>query len=500
MKGGFSVCIMTCIMVLGSISFLEQEATAFSFVFADDTISPFDILTQENQTPVVEDWTFDPDKVISVPDVVYTKLTMHSLVEGEVFPAMHEDLRNVVTHTEGYVTFPPPPPPILPVTFNSVFTVTVGIDPSSPHATEMVTPLQNVIATWNALTPTTGNLIFGGANNVPPGMIDFESVLLHEVGHAIGLSHPNIGAVLASPFSDLTASSPGPNAIFDLISNVDTVIGSADDGRLDDVNLNWFPTLNNNPFSIATPIDSTTYARDIAFLPGGDSFSANSDRTVASVNFALADTESVMQQGTFTDEAQRTLGHDDVAGISYAMTGIDEVAGTADDYTFSLMYKEIDPLDADIVIKFDDTETPFAVTKLSGAFLFDGFMTHVVITSAPIFFNDLGGGVWFFGEIDTDLDGIPDSTDNCITTPNPGQEDLDGDGPGDGTGDACDPNTEVTQDTTLPGDTTLFCILTVNGAILIVPAPNTLDVPLSCGVFVKNGGHIDVLGILSLKN
>jgi len=125
MKGGISVCIMASIMVLGSISFLEQEASGFAYVFADadDITIPFDIQNQENQTPTVEDWTFDPDKEISVPDVVYTKFTMHSLVEGEVIAGGHiiPDNSNLVTHPEGYID------PILPFPLFNAFTVTVGI-------------------------------------------------------------------------------------------------------------------------------------------------------------------------------------------------------------------------------------------------------------------------------------------------------------------------------------------------------------------------------------
>ena len=53
---------------------------------------------------------------------------------------------------------------------------------------------------------------------------------------------------------------------------------------------------------------------------------------------------------------------------------------------------------------------------------------------------DDGNNVDFDGctpdcQVDTDLDGVPDQTDNCLNTQNPGQEDN---GDGDGVGDACD--------------------------------------------------------------
>ena len=51
-------------------------------------------------------------------------------------------------------------------------TVTVGIDPSSANASDMVIPVKNIITTMNRLQATTENLISGGNNNIPSGSID----------------------------------------------------------------------------------------------------------------------------------------------------------------------------------------------------------------------------------------------------------------------------------------------------------------------------------------
>ena len=72
--------------------------------------------------------------------------------------------------------------------------------------------------------------------------------------------------------------------------------------------------------------------------------------------------------------------------------------------------------------------------------------------------------------IDTDGDGIPDSTDNCVMVSNLGQEDLDG----DGVGDACDPNTMITTNT-VAVDTTLGGDLTVDGATFTIPTGITVE-------------------------
>jgi len=70
--------------------------------------------------------------------------------------------------------------------------------------------------------------------------------------------------------------------------------------------------------------------------------------------------------------------------------------------------------------------------------------------------------------LDTDMDGVPDVLDNCSNTPNLGQENHDN----DGTGDVCDPNTQITtdtdaQDTTFGGDLTVEASFTIPSGVTV---------------------------------
>lgn len=240
--------------------------------------------------------------------------------------------------------------------------------------------LRNMIAVYNNLQPTTGNL----KGLATSATYDWESVALHELGHCIGKAHPNAATESGLPSAqyNYTKATDGADNTLNVNAGSDGYIGSADDVRGDDVNLHWFWVANNNPFMIDyAKVDSTTYARSTASLPGSDLFAANADRDVGDDLLGALNTESVMQQGTFSYEVQRTLGHDDVATLRYARTGLNEIQGDGDDYSVQL---EFATGDCDVTFSFDDTQTGFAVCKTSALISNNNYARFV---SANAYFN-----------------------------------------------------------------------------------------------------------------
>ncbi len=290
---------------------------------------------------------------------------------------------DVVAHPSGYTGS------------GGVITVRVCIVPGSPNASQIEAAIRNNIAVLNQMVPTLGNLKSGANNNIPAGSIDFESVSLHEMGHCLGLSHVNAATEsgLSGSNRNYTKATDGVNNVYDIDPGVDGVIGSADDVRGDDVNLIYFNRANNDPFTLASPVDATTYSRDLADLPPGDLFAANADRAVSTL-LGYPKSEAVMQQGSFFDESQRNLGHDDVAALRYAQSGVDSLAGaTADNYTTVLEYGGISATNCDINVGFTNTGS-FAFCSLNGTFIGTG---HIRVTSATIEFGQAYN--WFFNTL-----------------------------------------------------------------------------------------------------
>jgi hypothetical protein len=305
---------------------------------------------------------------------------------------------NVVTHPPGYNGT------------GGTLNVTVCIDPTSPNAAAMEQSVRNVVATWNALTPASPNLFFYGNNNIGDSQIDFESTALHEVGHCLGLGHPNLSTEsgLSGDLQNYTKSTDGADNAYTTDDGADNLIGSNDDVRGDDVNLHWFRISNDDPFTLAGLVDGTTYSRNVANLPSGHLFPTNADRTVANA-LGYGNTEAVMQQGAFYDEDQRRLTTDDVATFRLGMSGLDLVAGTADDYTVVLSYAGL-TTSCNLIIDFDDAQSSFAQCNSGGTFLVTN--QHVAVTTARLYFNT--GYNWFFNDV---VQATPSPTATATATP-----------------------------------------------------------------------------------
>ncbi len=308
-----------------------------------------------------------------------------ALAGGYMF-AVETGSTDTVTHPSGYDGS------------GGTLTVTVCIDPDSDNASAMEIPTQNVIRTWNARVPTTGNTVFP-APDFPFTSYDYESLLLHEMGHCIGVSHPALGSEsgLGAGDRDYTRSTNGGDS-YDLNAGSDGLIATPDDVRGNDVNLNWFRIGINNPFLTSLPafLDASNFSQLLGDLPGSDNYAAGGSRIVAA-DFGFSDTEAVMHQGQSNAESQRTLTADELAMVRYAESGLDESDGNSDDYDLVLSYSGL-TASCDIVI--DSKITGFGNCMLSASFL--GSNNHVRITAASLTYNSTGFS-WYFNQVSNEV-------------------------------------------------------------------------------------------------
>jgi hypothetical protein len=272
------------------------------------------------------------------------------------------------------------------------------------------------VATWNrGRSLAADNLAVGNATDINRGF-DFESVLLHELGHCQGLNHVNHASEsgLSDPQANGSKSTPGPDGVFNQGAGSDGLHGSRDDLRGDDVNLHWYVRGQNNPGVFLAIADTTTLARELIALPAGHRFAANADLQVMAA-LGFANSEAVMQQGTSDREAQRHLHHDDLMTLRLARSGLNRIQGNSDDYRYQLRYvgRLSNPSNADCNVRIRiDNSTGFAVCGV-GANTIGGSTNQWRIVQAEIAMNSSID--WYF------TDGPNTVTSITASTPSPSQ-------------------------------------------------------------------------------
>lgn len=278
-------------------------------------------------------------------------------------------------------------------------TISVCIATTSESKSDLEIPVRNAIRTWNAFQPTKTNV----TRNDPAlasSEFDAESVLLHEIGHCIGLAHTNLASESGESLDDqgYAKTLVGDNEAYDLGIGGDEVRGSSDDDRGDDVNLNWFRTGVNDPFLFESEIDLDTYSNDIGDLPGGHQWVEIASFDVSQLR-GEGSGEGVMKQLTFNQETQRDIHPEDATTMRIGMSGLDEDQGTVDDYDFELVYGGIAD-DCDITVEMEGSG--FGVCNVGLQQFLSPNDNHWRITAGTITLASEASINWYFNDTPND--------------------------------------------------------------------------------------------------
>ncbi|NJL29013.1 MAG: hypothetical protein HC897_14560 [Thermoanaerobaculia bacterium] len=231
-------------------------------------------------------------------------------------------------------------------------TVRVCIDPTSPFGTQMVPSLRAAIQNINTLQHSTENLVDPSAE-VPASSNDFYSVALHELLHCVaGVGHVNFDSQVVGDLPSYSTNSfGGADGALSLTPGGDGTYGTADDARGDDINLFWFNRGLNDPYRVLPTVDETTYSRAAVDLPSGHSFAANGNFIAA--GFAgFPNLKPVMEVASFPGTEVRTLAPDDSVNLRYGTTGLDEIAGTSDDYSLLVEFGGVSTAGCHVLVRF----------------------------------------------------------------------------------------------------------------------------------------------------